>query len=405
MGATLKASNWVWTVIGVSALAALAWWQGAPIVLGKSVVAAPIVRQEIVQTVVASGQVETPFRVNIASQIIGEVESVPVNEGQTVKAEDLLIALGDVELTANVRLAEAALAEANAKMKQLQEVTLPAAQQSLKQAQATALDAQQSYDRADKLLATGAATKATADSARAALDIALSQVRNAELQARSNEPAGISSVLAQTQANQARASLETAKARLDYAQIRAPVAGTLIARAVERGYIVSPGATLMVLSPIGATQIVVQIDEKNLGLIAVGQPAKVSADAYPDASFPATVVYINPSIDLQRGSVEVKLAVREPPAALRQDMTVSVDIEVARRKDALAVKADSVHDGLTRSPWLLIAKDGHAVRQNVVIGARGTADLEIAGGAAAGDLVVPASAAIAPGDKVRATAP
>jgi HlyD family secretion protein len=161
----------------------------------------------------------------------------------------------------------------------------------------------------------------------------------------------------------------------------------------------------MVLSPVGAIQIVVQIDEKDLGLIALGQPAKVSADAYPNTNFPASVVYINPSIDLQRGSVEIKLAVPDPPATLRQDMTVSVDIEVARRKDALTVKTTSVHDGLTRTPWLLIARSGRAVRQSVMIGARGILDLEIASGAAAGDLVIPASAAIAPGDKVRVAAP
>jgi HlyD family secretion protein len=401
----LKVSAWLWTGTGAAALGALALWLGAPLVLGKSVVAAPVVRQEIVQTVVASGQVQTPFRVNIASQVIGAVKSVPVDEGQAVKAGDLLILLDNVELTANVQLAEAGLAEAEAKIRQLRDVMLPAAQQSLQQAQATLLDAQQIFDRADKLLATGAATKAKVDSARTALDIALSQVRNARIQEQSNQPDGISSVLAQTQANQARASLATAKARLDYAQIRAPVAGTLISRAVERGYVVSPGATLMVLSPVGAIQIVVQIDEKDLGLIALGQPAKVSADAYPNTNFPASVVYINPSIDLQRGSVEIKLAVPDPPATLRQDMTVSVDIEVARRKDALTVKTICVHDGLTRTPWLLIARSGRAVRQSVMIGARGILDLEIDSGAAAGDLVIPASAAIAPGDKVRVAAP
>jgi hypothetical protein len=53
----------------------------------------------------------------------------------------------------------------------------------------------------------------------------------------------------------------------------------------------------------------------------------------------------------------------------------------------------------------LIARSGRAVRQSVMIGARGILDLEIDSGAAAGDLVIPASAAIAPGDKVRVAAP
>ena len=176
----MKLSTWLWTGLGAVALCGLAFWLGAPVVLGATVKAAPVARREIVQTVVASGQVQTPFRINIASQIMGTVARIPVDEGQQVKVGDLLIALEDGELTSNVQLAEASVAEAEAKQKQLQDVTLPGAQQSLRQSEATLLDTQQTYDRAFKLLAAGAATKATADAARAALDIALSQVRNGE---------------------------------------------------------------------------------------------------------------------------------------------------------------------------------------------------------------------------------
>ena len=73
-----------------------------------------------------------------------------------------------------------------------------------------------------------------------------------------------------------------------------------------------------------------QIDERNLGKLALGQKALASADAYPDQRFAAVVSYINPGVDITRASVEVKLTVADPPDYLRQDMTVSVDIEVAR---------------------------------------------------------------------------
>ena len=106
----------------------------------------------------------------------------------------------------------------------------------------------------------------------------------------------------------------------------------LIARNVERGTVVQPGKALLVLAPAGDTQLVLQIDENNLGLVALGQKALASADAFPDKTFAAEVTYINPGIDITRASVEVKLTVAEPPDYLRQDMTVSVDIEVARRK-------------------------------------------------------------------------
>ena len=173
----------------------------------------------------------------------------------------------------------------------------------------------------------GYGTKATLDDATKSLDIARAQVRSAELQVFTNRPGGSDYVMAETQLNQARASLATAQSRLSYTVITAPRDGVLISRNVERGYVVQPSNVLMVLSPSSETQLVVQIDEKNLGLIAIGQKALASADAFPKDTFAAEVIYINPGIDLQRASVEVKLRVPEPPAYLRQDMTVSVDIE------------------------------------------------------------------------------
>ena len=86
----------------------------------------------------------------------------------------------------------------------------------------------------------------------------------------------------------------------------------------------------MKLSPSGDTLLVVQVDEKNLGSLALHQRAVVSADAFPKQVFPAEVVFINPGVELDRASVEVKLRPLDPPNYLTQDMTVSVDIEVAR---------------------------------------------------------------------------
>ena len=121
----------------------------------------------------------------------------------------------------------------------------------------------------------------------------------------------------------------------------------------------------MALAPSGETQIVVQIDEKNLALLALGQKALASADAFPDKRFAAEVVYINPGVDPLRGSVEVKLGVPQPPAFLRQDMTVSVDIEVAHRSDAVTVPADAVRDATGAQPWVLALNGHRAVRRPV----------------------------------------
>ena len=343
------------------------------------------------QTVVASGHVEAPFRVNIGSQITAVVANVPVVEGQTVKAGQTLIELDDRELRGVVTQAEGVVAQAQARLRQMQEVTHPAAGQSLKQALATLLSAQNNYDRTVKLSHDGYATRVALDEATRALDVAKAQAKSAEYQVATTQPGGSDYVMAETQLNQAKAALVSSQSRLSYTQIKAPRDGVLISRNVEAGNTVAPPTTLMVLSPDGEIQLVVQIDEKNLSLISIGQKALGSADAYAKDTFPAEVFYVNPGIDLQRASVEVKLRVPKPPDYLRQDMTISADIEVARRENAVTIAAGSVHNITGPKPWVLKAVAGRAKRTDVQLGIVSGGKAEVVAGLAEGDLVIPAS--------------
>ena len=391
-----------WATFAVLAWAVL-WYGAVPQLLGPQVPVARVVRTDLIATVVASGNVAAPYRVNIAAQIVGVVSDVPVAEGQTVKAGDVLIRLDDREAKAAVVLAEGALAQADARMRQLRELTLPAAEASLTQAQATLVDAQKTFDRAATLNRNGYETRANLDDATRALDIARAQLRNAELVVFTNRPDGSDYVMAETQRRQAQANLETARSRLTYTTITAPRDGVLIARSVERGFVVQPGAVLMVLSPFDDTQLVVQIDEKNLGRLALGQPALASADAFPDQRFPADLVYINPGIDITRASVEVKLHVPTPPAYLRQDMTVSVDIETARRPQTLVLPLAAIRDLGSPTPSVLKLVQGRAVAQPVKLGIIAGGKAEVLDGLTAGDTVLATrNPAIAPGARVRA---
>ena len=173
---------------------------------------------------------------------------------------------------------------------------------------------------------------------------------------------------------------------------------------VERGYVVQPSSVLFVLSPFGETQLTVQIDEKNLGLIAIGQPALASADAFPNQTFAAKVVYINPGIDLQRASVQVKLGVPSPPSYLQQDMTVSVDIETARHPGALIAPLTSIRGLNNDQPWVLKVDGSRARRQDVTIGLTTAGKAEILAGLQPGDQVLPANAPVKPGARVRVRA-
>lgn len=402
LGAALRGVwSWRWRIVLAALLLGLTGYFAAPRILGPVLAVQPVMRGTLVQSVVASGRLETPHRVNIASQITGKVMEIPVAEGQKVSAGQLLVLVDDGELAATVAQAESAVVLAETRLRQMSEVSLPVLRENLSQAQSNLLNAAQQFSRSSTLSSAGYGTLVQRDADRKTLDVASALVRAAQLQVASSSPGGTDYVIAENNLRQAKAALLIATARRGYTRILAPVAGTLIARTVEPGWVVAPNQTLMVLSPDGETQIVVQIDEKNLGLLALGQMAIASTDAYPDQRFAAEVTYINPAVDADRASVEAKLLVPAPPDFLRQDMTVSVDIAGPERRAALVLPVTAVHDAAGPAPWVLRIRDGRAHRQAVKIGLRGVRQLEILEGLDEGDVVLPVSAPVADGGKVR----
>lgn len=394
-----------WFVLAAAVVIGVGGWQGVRLILGPAVVVEQVKRGNLVESVVASGHVETPFRVEIGSQITATVDDVLVKQGERVSKGQPLISLQARELKASVVQAQGAVAQAQARMRQLDELTLPSAREALTQAKANLLNAQQTFDRTSQLAKDGFATRVALDEAQKTLDIARTLVRTAEFQVYTASPDGSDYVMAQTQLNQAHANLDTAESRLGYATISAPRDGVLITRNVERGTVAQPGKALLVLAPAGEVQLVLQIDERNLGKIALGKSALASADAYPQQKFAAVVSYINPGIDIARASVEVKLTVADPPDYLRQDMTVSVDIEVAAKDNALVLPVRAVHDVLSGQPWVLGVKDGRAVKRPVRLGLRGIVNLEILDGIAEGEVAIPLNAGVLTGQRVRAVLP
>jgi HlyD family secretion protein len=382
----------------IAAVASIRWW------LGPVVVTEAVVRRDFVQTVVASGHVEAPHRVDLGAQITGTVARIPVAEGETVKTGALLIELESAELRAAVRQADLAVVQAQARLRQLREVQAPVAEQALRQAQTNLDNAKSQLRRSEDLFRQGFIGQAGLDDAHKAVDLADAQVRTTQKQLEAARSDGSDYALAEAALAQAQASAQAARARAGYATIAAPAAGTLIARNVEVGDVVQPGKVLMTLSPSGRTQLVVDIDEKNLRLLALGQKALVSSDAYPQQRFAAELVYINPGVNAQTGAVEVKLDIPAPPATLKQDMTVSVDIEVASRPRALIVPSDAVHD-IEGAAWVLRFEQGHAVRRAIRVGLHSGGFSEVIAGLDDGDRVVPTAAAVTDGARVRAASP
>ena len=389
-------------------------------------------RTELVQTVVATGRVSALARIEIGSLVAGTVTEVAVREGDRVEAGSVLARLKDDEARAAVAQARSAVAQAEAavaqavagaaaaaaRLAQLRGTTVPAAEQAVRVAAAELESARRSFERVDSLVAQGMLARADLDEARRALDTAQGRLEREWTLAAGNRAGGgddraaqaavaqADAAVAQARAAvvQARSALAAAEVRLADLVLRAPAAGTVIARSVEEGDTVQPGRTLLVLSRPGRTEIVASVDEKNLALLAVGQKATVSADAYPERTFAAELATLVPSVVAASGTVTAKFAIPDPPAYLLPEMTVSVEIEVARKAGALALPPDAVRD-LATAPWVLAVRDGRARRVPVGIGVRGGSRVEIVSGLSAGDRVIPAAeAGIADGDKVRVKA-
>jgi len=389
-----------WAYVAFALLAIALATLGYPWLAGPEVDVVEALPKHIRQTVVVSGRVLTPATVGIGSTVTGRVVKVGVDEGDRVAADQALIELDHAELSASLKAAQAQEAAARTRIGQWRETGLPAAKQALVQAEENDRVAQRAADRSAQLFAQGFIGQASLDESRRAATVTGSQLANAKAQYGSNQTSGAEYQVLENQLRAASATRETAAAKLAQTTIRAPAGGTVLTRNVEPGDIVQPGKALLTIALDGETRLTALVDEKNLSVLREGQRATVSADAYPADRFSAELVYLAPGIDVQRGTVETKFRVPQPPKFLRADMTVSIEVEVADRADAIVVPLPAVHDAASESPWVLVVRGGRAEKQPVRIGARTAADAELTSGVAAGMQVVTSGNA-EPGQRVR----
>ncbi len=361
-------------------------------------------RHEVVETLVVNARVFSRTKTEIASSVAATVVEVPVREGDAVTKGQLLVRLDDREETAALAQARSAEAQGATKIADLERSRVPVARETRRQAEIALEQAEQDFARLSSLRTEGFLSEADMENARRARETAASRLATSRIQAAALAPGGTEERGAREALAEAKGAREAAEARLSRRLIVSPVDGTVLSRAVDAGDVASVGKTLLVLAPAEKTLLLAQPDEKNLAVVRVGQPALASADAYPGKSFPARVAWVAPGVDEARGTFDVRLVVDDPPPYLKTDMTLSVEIETARRAGALAVPASSVHDA-AKEPWLLVLRGGRAVRQRARLGARGARFVEVLEGISEGDLVVrltAASAKVSPGDRVRA---
>ena len=338
----------------------------------------------IEQSIVVSGRVQAPNRIEIGSVITGRVVRVLVEEGAVVAPGQALIQLESAELQAALAQASAAEAGAAARDAGVRELTQPQAADNVAQAEAQFNFAEAELKRYRELRDKGFISDSRLQEQERQLHIAKSQLATARTGARAQDSNGVQAREATVKLQEARAARQLAVAKLAQATIRAPVAGTVLVRAVEPGDIVSPEKRLLVINSRGETRLTAQIDEKNLPYLRIDQPARASSEAFPERNFAAKLYYISPGVDITRGSVEARFRVSEPPDYLRAEMTVSIDIGIARKDRALTAPLDALREnGSERSVQRV--RDGRVQSVRIESGVRGSRRFEIISGVTAGD--------------------
>lgn len=395
-----KIVRWpVWVIFGVLVLSA--YWLSQQW-LGPQLAGYSVIKEELIQTLDASGKIALPAPVAIVSKNKGNILALNVKEGQSVTPGQILLTLeGYIDRGASEK-ARAATALAEARFRKISEQTQAGSEHSIRQAKSSLEKARKQYAKTSELTAKGLVGHEQASDALRNLAIAQSQLATAQFQAKANRAKGSDYALAELALNKARANERALRDKAGSQLVKAESAGLVKSCKLAHGEVVLPGKTLMLLSPAGKAQVLVQLDEKNTRDIKLGQPASVVVEGHPEQRFTAALGSINALTESARGVVELKFEVNNPPDYLSQNMSVSLAIEVSRHADALSVPATAIRNAEGIEPWVMVADNGRAQRRMVKLGVRGKDKVEILEGLHEGDFVLPSTGAeVEEGKRIR----
>ena len=307
--------GWLWLVLVLAALGGAGYFY--LLQSSKTASIAPqyetteIKRGNLAVTVTATGTIQPTTQVDLSSELSGTIASVKADFNSTVTAGSVLAQLDDTKLKAQVVNSEAAFASADARVEQ---------------AKAALDQAQQVYDSAQSLKKSGVS------SSRALLtaEVALRQAKSAE-------------TIAEADRNLAEANLGIQKADLEKAVIRSPINGVVLKRAVEPGQIVAASLSAPVLFTIAEDltqmELLVDVDEADIGRVAEGNEATFTVDAFSGRTFPAVIKSVRFAPETTDGVVTYKavLAVENKDLSLRPGMTATATINVLNIENTLLV--------------------------------------------------------------------
>jgi len=313
-----------------------------------------VVREDLVSTVTASGEIKPKLYVNIGALAQAKIVRLYVKEGDQVKRGELLASLDNIQPEADVAASNSAL-DASRTDAVAAQAAVNTAMADLKQAQTESERATLDYNRSKALYDNQLIAKSDYDTKKAAYDTAFAQ-------------------LAQNQAKlaQAKANLESAKGHvtqnaatlrrmddvLSKTEYRAPFDGVVTNLPVREGETVvpgiqnSPGSTLMTVADTSLITAEVKVDESDIVNVQLGQPAEITIDAIPNEKFKGVVSEIGGNALLRSTGVstaqttssgqeakdfKVVIALKDPPPKLHPGLSATAHITTAKRASVLAI--------------------------------------------------------------------
>jgi HlyD family secretion protein len=366
----------------------------------------------------ATGYIVAAHRIQVASKVLGKVAWIGVDKGTRVKEGQVIVRLEDDEYRAQLQQAKGQLANLEARLSELVNGSRPeeiaAAQANLNVAKADLENARVNLARIKNLTDSGVLARQQLDDAQARYDGAIAKAasldKTFELVRIGPRQEQIQAVRGQIE--QAKGSVAFNETQLNNTVIKAPVTGTILERAVEKGEFVTTsfvgdrGAKgyVVSLADLNDLQVELDISQNDFAKLGPRQRGVVSTDAFPDRKYKGVIQEISPEANRQKATVQIKVQVLAPDDYLRPEMNANVaflgDEKAApastSSKPLVYVPASSI-----RGDAVFVVFKGRAVRRAVRASASTSQGIRIEEGLIGGeDLIVNPPAGLKDGDKV-----
>jgi HlyD family secretion protein len=367
----------------------------------------------------ATGYIIAAHKIQVASKVLGRVAWIGVEKGDKVKEGQVIVRLEDDEYKAQLTQARGQFESLEARLQEMVNGSRPEeiakAKADLDQARADVTNAKVTLDRTKGLVEQGVLSKQSLDDAQARYDSAVARERSME---RTYELVRIGPRKEQIDAVrgqivQARGAVDFFETQLANTVIRAPVTGTILERAVEKGEFVTTsfvgerGAKGYVVSLADLNDLRAELDinQNDFAKLGPKQRGIISVDAFPDRKYEGVIDQISPEANRQKATVQVKVRVLKPDEYLRPEMNASVAFLADERPSSRAVAAKpvvTVPNTAVKDGAVFVLLNGRAVRRAVKIAGSTSQGLRVEEGLIGGeDLIVSPPAGLKDGDKAK----